>query len=55
MPVDVADSAAVREAVTRIGEVLGPIDILVNNAGIDIIEPFMDSTEETWERLWQVN
>ena len=33
----------------------GPIDILVNNAGIDIIEPFMESTEETWDRLWDVN
>ena len=38
-----------------IGEALGPIDILVNNAGIDEIEPFMESTEATWDRLWEVN
>ena len=53
--IDVSDRAAVLAAVARIGDELGPIDILVNNAGIDVIGPFMDSTEETWDRLWQVN
>src|SRR4051794_35190694 len=52
---DVSDSTAVREAVARIGTELGPIGVLVNNAGFDKIEPFMDSTEDTWDRLWQVN
>ena len=52
---DVSDRAAVVAAVTHIGDDLGPIDILVNNAGIDVIEPFMESTEETWDRLWDVN
>jgi 2-hydroxycyclohexanecarboxyl-CoA dehydrogenase len=55
LQVDVTDRAAVRAAVAGIGDELGPIDILVNNAGIDVIEPFMDSTEDTWDRLWQVN
>jgi 2-hydroxycyclohexanecarboxyl-CoA dehydrogenase len=53
--VDVSSSSDVSDAVRRIGSELGPIDILVNNAGFDVIEPFMDSTEETWDRLWQVN
>ena len=52
---DVSDRATVVAAVTHIGDDLGPIDILVNNAGIDIIEPFMESTEATWDRLWDVN
>ena len=52
---DVSDRAAVVAAVAHIGDDLGPIDILVNNAGIDVIEPFMESTEETWDRLWDVN
>ena len=43
--------AAVAEAEAR----LGPIDVLVNNAGIDVIQPFLESDEETWERLWAVN
>ena len=53
--VDVSDRAAVVAAVAQVGEELGPIDILVNNAGIDVIEPFMESTEDTWDRLWEVN
>nr|WP_293772317.1 SDR family NAD(P)-dependent oxidoreductase [Sporichthya sp.] len=31
------------------------MDILVNNAGIDVIEPFVDSTEDTWRRIVEVN
>ena len=52
---DVSDRAAVVAAVAHIGEDLGPVDILVNNAGIDVMEPFMQSTEDTWDRLWAVN
>jgi 2-hydroxycyclohexanecarboxyl-CoA dehydrogenase len=55
VPVDIADSAAVRTAVSRAESELGPIDILVNNAGIDVIERFTDSAEETWDRIIAVN
>ena len=30
---------------------LGPIDILVNNAGWDKVEPFVDNSVETWDRV----
>ena len=49
--VDIADGASVRAAVARVEQELGPVDVLVNNAGIDEIQPFIDSTEETWDRL----
>jgi 2-hydroxycyclohexanecarboxyl-CoA dehydrogenase len=52
---DVADGASVRAAVARVREVLGEVDVLVNNAGIDVIEPFVDSREATWDRLLAVN
>ena len=55
LPADIADSAAVHAAVSRAEAELGPIDILVNNAGIDAIERFVDSTEETWDRIIAVN
>jgi 2-hydroxycyclohexanecarboxyl-CoA dehydrogenase len=55
LPVDIADSAAVRAAAARAESELGPVDILVNNAGIDVIEPFVDSSEETWDRIIAVN
>ena len=34
---------------------LGPIDILVNNAGWDIIEPFLESKPETWDKVIAIN
>ncbi|MBA3744115.1 SDR family NAD(P)-dependent oxidoreductase [Sporichthya sp.] len=52
---DISDSAAVAELVTRAARELGPIGILVNNAGIDKIERFVDSTEQTWRTLVDVN
>ena len=55
LPVDIADSAAVRAAAARVASELGPVDILVNNAGIDVIELFVDSSEETWDRIIAVN
>ncbi len=34
---------------------LGPIDILVNNAGINIVKPFLDLSEDEWDRLFAIN
>jgi 2-hydroxycyclohexanecarboxyl-CoA dehydrogenase len=53
--VDIADSAAVRAAVSRVALALGPPDILVNNAGIDVIELFVNSAEATWDKIIAVN
>src|SRR5437868_1574889 len=55
VPADIADSAAVRAAVSRAQSELGPADILVNNAGIDVIELFVDSAEQTWDKIIAVN
>lgn len=43
------------EAADRVERELGPIDILVNNAGWDIVEPFVDSVPETWEKVIAIN
>jgi 2-hydroxycyclohexanecarboxyl-CoA dehydrogenase len=42
-------------AADRIESELGPIDVLVNNAGWDKLEPFIDTTPETWERVIAIN
>jgi 2-hydroxycyclohexanecarboxyl-CoA dehydrogenase len=52
---DVSDSADVAKTVAAIEGDLGPVDILVNNAGIDKIEKFIESTEETWQKIISVN
>lgn len=52
---DVTNLDSVRSAVSTVARELGPVDVLVNNAGIDCIEPFIDSTEQTWDRLIATN
>ncbi|MGH7865148.1 MAG: SDR family NAD(P)-dependent oxidoreductase, partial [Candidatus Binataceae bacterium] len=46
------DAVAAADLVER---ELGPIDILVNNAGWDKVEPFVDTTQETWDRVIAIN
>ena len=53
--IDIADSVSVRRAIGGIESSLGPVAALVNNAGIDIIKPFVDSTEDEWDRIIAVN
>lgn len=59
------EAAALQVDLTRrpevervVGEAIrhfGKIDILVNNAGWDKLEPFLDSREETWDRIIAIN
>lgn len=52
---DITDPVAVRAAVAETERRLGPIDILVNNAGWTRSVPFLQSSEELWERVIAVN
>ena len=52
---DITDSARVRETVTEVASSLGPVDVLVNCAGWDKIEPFLDNTEDDWDRILAIN
>lgn len=53
--VDVSKLAELRALVDAVVAAFSRIDILVNNAGICPRLPFVDSTEEDWERLVAVN
>jgi 2-hydroxycyclohexanecarboxyl-CoA dehydrogenase len=52
---DVTSRASVRDAVAETERALGAVDVLVNNAGWDKLEPFVQSTEETWDRIISIN
>jgi 2-hydroxycyclohexanecarboxyl-CoA dehydrogenase len=53
--VDISQTAQVRAAVADVESALGPVYALVNNAGVDVVKPFVDSTEEEWDRIIAVN
>ena len=50
LKLDVTSLESAIAAVATVERELGPVDILVNNAGWDKLEPFVESTPETWER-----
>ncbi len=52
---DVSQRTDVAGMVVRTVEQFGRIDILVNNAGISRILPFLEMTEELWDRVLDVN
>ena len=52
---DVSYLAAMREAVTAAERALGPLAIVVSCAGWDRVQPFVESTEETWDRVISIN
>ncbi len=54
-PLDIADSAAVREGVETILKEMGRIDHLVNNAGVVADGLLLRMKREQWDRVIQVN
>jgi 2-hydroxycyclohexanecarboxyl-CoA dehydrogenase len=53
--VDVADRAAVDDALARVRRELGTVEILVTSAGVDEFTPFIDITAAQWDRMLAVN
>ncbi|WP_066517553.1 SDR family NAD(P)-dependent oxidoreductase [Curtobacterium ammoniigenes] len=53
--VDVTDRRTVREAVARTVDRFGRVDVWFNNAGMNAPMPFLDITEENFERIMRVN
>jgi 2-hydroxycyclohexanecarboxyl-CoA dehydrogenase len=55
LTVDVTQRDEVEGMVKTTVDQFGQLDILVNNAGWDKVEPFMESREETWEKVIAIN
>jgi 2-hydroxycyclohexanecarboxyl-CoA dehydrogenase len=52
---DVTDTGSVRAAVGTVTAALGPVDIAVNNAGWDDFMNFVDTTEDFWDKVLDIN
>ena len=52
---DFRDSVQARELPARAAEFLGGLDVLVNNAGITMNQPFLDTSEEQYDTIFDVN
>ena len=52
---DVTDTGSVESAVGRVESELGPIEILVNTAGWDEFHSFLETGEEFWDRIIELN
>src|SRR3954464_14073916 len=52
---DVTDSVSVAAPADRVTSELGPVSVLVNCAGWDELRPFLDTDEEFWQRVIDIN
>lgn len=52
---DITDAAEVSARIDEIVAALGSIDALVNNAGWDQLAPFLDTGEDLWDRIIDIN
>ena len=52
---DVSKAVEVNAAVAAISAAYGPVTVLFNHAGTIVIKPFLDTTEEEWDWLHDVN
>ena len=55
VPLDITDTAAVRDAVTDTERALGPIWVLVNNSGVALTRKIVDITPEDYDWLMNTN
>lgn len=53
--IDVTDTASVKAAVEKITADLGPVEVAVNNAGWDDFMKFLDTDEDFWNKILDIN
>lgn len=52
---DCSERQAIADAAAQTRAAFGPITVLVNNAGIAPFCPYMDITDEQWDRIMRIN
>ncbi|RJE82238.1 SDR family NAD(P)-dependent oxidoreductase [Paracoccus onubensis] len=54
-PADVSDADQVKHCVKAVTDAFGPVTVLMNHAGILAAVPFLETSEEEWDRIMAVN
>ncbi len=52
---DITDASAIAGAVLQAAEVIGPINALVNNAGVNVFAEPLATSDEEWDRCFDIN
>jgi len=52
---DITDAAAIAAAVARAGEQIGTINALINNAGVNVFAEPLETSDEDWNRCFDIN
>lgn len=55
MAADITDAKAITSAVAKAAEEIGPINALVNNAGVNVFAKPLETSDEEWQRCFDVN
>lgn len=53
--VDVSDISSAEEMAKKVEKESGPLDILVNNAGVSYIIPFLECSQDIWDKTIDIN
>lgn len=55
LALNVANRDCIADAIQQAEQALAPIDILVNSAGVILIEPLLDFSIDSWDKVMAVN
>lgn len=52
---DITDSAAITAAMQAAARMIGPVNALINNAGVNVFNEPLQTTDEDWNRCFDIN
>lgn len=55
LTMDITDAASVTDGCLQVADELGPVEVLVNAAGWDKFMKFVDTDEDFWDRIIDIN
>lgn len=55
LPADITDAATIGMAVAQAGNEIGPLNALVNNAGVNVFSEPLATSDEEWNRCFDIN